>query len=306
MTVEGVTVEAQASNATELLESTPKSAMRIDSAGLTHTGKVRKTNEDAYLIATLQRSMLVHDASPAARGWFTGEAAGTMLVVADGMGGMGGGDVASRVAVSSVVNHLLNCMPWATLRQTDSAPLTHTPSLPGVRDQLASAMVEGDSSVKLTGARTGTPQMGTTLTMALVIWPIAYIAHVGDTRCYLYRGGELRRLTTDHTLAQRLAEVSPEAIDETSRLHHVLWNSLGASPELPQPEIQKLVLEPGDVLLLCSDGVTKHLNDTELARLLGGFASAQQRCAMLIERANAGGGVDNMTAVVASFPANSA
>lgn len=291
---------------TQLLEAQPKSPVRIDSAGLTHVGKVRKTNEDAFLIATLQRSMLVHDASPAARGWFTGEPAGTMLIVADGMGGQGGGDVASRVAVSTVVNHLLNCMPWATLRQQDSAPLTHSPSLPGVRDQLANAMVEGDSSVKLTGAQSGTPQMGTTLTMALVVWPIAYIAHVGDTRCYLHRAGELRRLTTDHTLAQRLAEVSPEAIDETSRLHHVLWNSLGASPELPQPEIQKLALQPGDTLLLCSDGVTKHLNDATLSRLLAGSASAEQRCAMLLERANAGGGTDNMTAVVASFPANAA
>ncbi|HEX2670872.1 MAG TPA: SpoIIE family protein phosphatase, partial [Polyangiaceae bacterium] len=83
-----------------------------------------------------------------------------------------------------------------------------------------------------------------------------------------------------------------------------LWNSLGASAELPQPEIQKLSLQPGDTLLLCSDGVTKHLNDAELSRLLAGAASAEQRCAMLIERANAGGGTDNMTAVVASFQPN--
>jgi protein phosphatase len=280
---------------------TTKSEVRIDAAGLTHTGKVRKTNEDAYLVATLQRSMLVHDASPTARGWFTGQSAGTMLVVADGMGGQGGGDVASRVAVTAVVNHLLNCMPWATAREVDLPPATHTPSLPGVRDQLNNALVEGDSTVKSTGARSGTPQMGTTLTMALVMWPIAYVAHVGDTRCYLYRDGELRRLTTDHTLAQRLQEVSPGTVDETSRLHHVLWNSLGASQDLPQPEIQKLTLQSGDVLLLCSDGVTKHLKDTELARLLTGSVSAEQRCAMLIERANGGGGTDNMTAVVASF-----
>ncbi|RYZ02357.1 MAG: serine/threonine-protein phosphatase [Myxococcales bacterium] len=294
-------METQPGLATASLPPSPKGEVRIDAAGLTHTGRVRKTNEDAYLVATLQRSMLVHDASPAARGWFTGQSAGTMLVVADGMGGQGGGDVASRVAVSAVVNHLLNCMPWATTREVDAPPATHTPSLPGVRDQLNNALVEGDSTVKSTGAESGTPQMGTTLTMALVVWPIAYVAHVGDTRCYLYRGGELRRLTTDHTLAQRLQEVSPGTVDETSRLHHVLWNSLGASQELPQPEIQKLTLQHGDVLLLCSDGVTKHLNDTELSRLLNGAVSAEQRCAMLVERANGAGGTDNMTAVVASF-----
>lgn len=277
--------------------------MRIDRAGLTHKGKVRKTNEDAFLVATLQRSMHVHDASPAARGWFSGESAGTLLVVADGMGGQGGGDVASRVAVGTVVNHLLNCMPWATAREVDAPRATHTPSLPGVRDQLTNALVEGDSTVKLTGARDGTPQMGTTLTMALVLWPIAYVAHVGDTRCYLYRAGKLQRLTTDHTLAQRLQELSPGTVEETSRLHHVLWNSLGASDDLPQPEIQKLTLEAGDVLLLCSDGVTKHLSDAELSRLLTGAVTAEQRCAMLVERANGAGGTDNLTAVIASFQA---
>lgn len=294
-------METQPALDTAPTSPTPKSEVRIEASGLTHTGKVRKTNEDAYLVATLQRSMLVHDASPAARGWFTGQSAGTMLVVADGMGGQGGGDVASRVAVSAVVNHLLNCMPWATAREVDVPRATHTPSLPGVRDQLANALVEGDSTVKSTGARSGTPQMGTTLTMALVVWPIAYVAHVGDTRCYLYRAGELRRLTTDHTLAQRLLDVSPGTVDEKSRLHHVLWNSLGASQELPQPEIQKLTLQSGDLLLLCSDGVTKHLNDTELSRLLAGSVSAEQRCAMLVERANGAGGTDNMTAVVATF-----
>jgi len=172
-----------------------------------------------------------------------------------------------------------------------------------MRAQLTNALVEGDSTVKVTGARSGTPQMGTTLTMALVVWPIAYVAHVGDSRCYLQRGGELRRLTTDHTLAQRLAEVSPEAIDDHSRLHHILWNSLGASEDLPKPEIQKLTLQSGDLLLLCSDGLTKHLTDAQIAEVLAGGSSAPQRCQMLIERANAGGGGDNITAVVASFHA---
>jgi len=69
-------------------------------------------------------------------------------------------------------------------------------------------------------------------------WPIIHVAHVGDSRCYLLRDGELRRLTTDHTLKQRLAEVSPEALDDHSRLHHTLWNSLGASQDLPKPEFR--------------------------------------------------------------------
>lgn len=281
----------------------PQPGFRLESAGLTHPGRVRATNEDAYLIATLQRSMLVHDASPVARGWFTGESAGTLLVVADGMGGQGGGDIASQVAVSTVVNHLLNCMPWATARLAPSSPPAHSPSLPGVRDQLMSALVEGDSTVRVAGAQSGVPQMGTTLTLALVLWPVAYVAHVGDSRCYLMRDGQLSRLTTDHTLAQKLSEVSPNSVDATSRLHHILWNSLGASDDLPQPEIQKLALQAGDSLLLCSDGLTKYVSDQQLARMLSGEASAEQRCAMLVERANAAGGADNITAVIAQIHA---
>ena len=87
----------------------------IDAAGVTSVGRGRAINEDAYLIATLQRSMIVHDASPeAARGWLPGGSAGTLLMVADGMGGQGGGDVASRVAVNAVASYLLNVMPWPT------------------------------------------------------------------------------------------------------------------------------------------------------------------------------------------------
>jgi len=269
----------------------------IDTAGLTHRGRVREKNEDAFVIATLQRSMLIQDASPAARGWFAGSAAGVLLVVADGMGGQGGGDVASKVAIEAVVNHLLNCMPWVARRSSRAGGPRR--SLSGVREELASAMVEGDATVKSAGAQTGTPRMGTTLTLALIFGTVAYVAHVGDSRAYLLRAGQLSRLTRDHTLAQRLADEAHEPIDPDSRLNHILWNSLGATDELPEPEIQKLILEPGDVLLLCSDGLTKHLSDENIARLLALRASAPERCSVLIDQANSAGGTDNITAIVA-------
>ena len=270
----------------------------LDAAGLTHPGQHRPKNEDSYLIATLQRSMLVHDASPSARGWFAGDSAGTMLIVADGMGGQGGGDIASRVAVGAVVNHLLNCMPWVTGKNVKSTSAARS-SLTGVRDQLSTALAAGDSTVRFTGAQTGTPQMGTTLTMALVLDSIAYIAHVGDSRGYLLHEGQLRLLTHDHTLAQRLTDESAEAVAPESNLHHILWNALGATQDLPQPEIQKLTLEPGDVLLLCSDGLTRHVTDAQLETILRAQVPARERCAMLVESANQGGGLDNITAVVA-------
>ena len=201
----------------------------IDAAGSTDVGRVRPLNEDAYLIATLQRSMVVHDASPeAARGWLPGSSAGTLLMVADGMGGQGGGEVASRVAVNAVASYLLNVMAWPTAQAgVPAAP--ESPSSLGVSDQLSCALVVGDSTVKTTAVNTATPRMGTTLTMALVLWPDLYVAHVGDTRCYLWRSGHLRRLTTDHTVAQRVLESATEPVQIASQLHHTLWNSLGGS-----------------------------------------------------------------------------
>jgi protein phosphatase len=272
----------------------------IDAAGATDVGRSRPINEDAYLIATLQRSMIVYDASPdAARGWLPGGLAGTLLMVADGMGGQGGGDVASRVAVNSVTSYLLNVMAWPTTPVGGGA-VRENPSSPGVRDQLSSALVVGDSTVKSTAAGTATPRMGTTLTMALVLWPVLYVAHVGDTRCYVLRSGQLKRLTTDHTVAQMVLANAVEPVHVDSRLHHTLWNSLGGSSELAKPEISTLELELGDVLLLCSDGLTKHVTDEEITALLSTGGPNAARCAKLVERANTGGGSDNVTVVVAT------
>lgn len=277
---------------------------RIETAGLTDPGRVRETNEDSFIVAALQRSLLVHAASPGARGWFAGDVEGTLLVVADGMGGQGGGDVASQTAVRAVVNHLLNCISWPgseeTPPSTQPSP-SHSASIPGMRGGLSSALVVGDSSVRTAGEKSGTPRMGTTLTMALIMWPTLYVAHVGDTRCYLYRGGKLSPLTTDHTLAQQMSQVSAKPVDPDSHLNHVLWNALGATQDAPQPEIRRLGLERGDLIFLCSDGLTKHVGDEQIAQSLATRAPAQERCAQLIAQANAQGGTDNITAVIAEL-----
>jgi serine/threonine protein phosphatase PrpC len=291
-----MTTQEQVSNG-----STNQVFASVEAAGTTHVGRHRPLNEDAYLIATLQRSMVVHDACPAAaRGWFAGGSAGTLLVVADGMGGQGGGEVASRIAINTVASYLLNVMSWTS----GAVAPTQAPereSLPGVREQLSSALVIGDSTVKDAAAGTATPAMGTTLTMALVLWPMLYVAHVGDTRCYLLRSGTLRRLTTDHTLAQKMASTAAIPLDPESQLNHVLWNSLGGSAEVPQPEVVKIELDLGDRLLLCSDGLTKHVSDEQIAAYLSADQPNAERCARLVDHANAGGGSDNVTVVVASM-----
>jgi PPM family protein phosphatase len=278
----------------------------VEAAGLTDVGHERESNEDAFLIATLQRTMEVHEASPGAHGWFKGAPAGTLLVVADGMGGQGGGAVASRTAVNAVADYLLNVMPWA--KASGPEPSVRPSQEPaarlsqmGVRAQLSSALVAGDAQVKTTGAQTNTPHMGTTLTIALVLWPALYVAHVGDTRCYLLQQGTLWRLTTDHNMAQRLVDESPHSIDPPEYLQSVLWNSLGATNALPVPEVAKKQLELGATLLLCSDGLNKHVTDEQIKEVLERQESCAARAARLVELANAGGGTDNVTAVVAQL-----
>lgn len=275
----------------------------IDAAGFTDVGHIRDTNEDAFLIATLRRAVTVHDASSSIQGCFSGEPAGTVLVVADGMGGMEGGALASGTAVSAVADYLLNVVTWPKLSR---AAATSRGSVSGLRQQLSSALVEVDEQVKTRGILAGTPHMGTTLTMAFIQWPVMYVAHVGDTRCYLLQSGKLHQLTRDHNLAEKLAGTAEQARMRED-MQHLLWNCLGAGEDqMPEPEVSKVVLTRGDAVLLCSDGLNKHVSDEQLERVLRGRGSCAARAAELVELANAGGGTDNVTAVVAQLQAAAA
>jgi serine/threonine protein phosphatase PrpC len=291
-------MDAAHAEQTPLIPAGPHTDVALDAAGLTDTGLHRKTNEDAFLIATLQPTLVVHEATASAQGWFAGDPLGTLLIVADGMGGQGGGDVASRTAINAVSNYLLNALPWG-------APTPDTrgdrDSATGLRGQLSSALVAGDATIKTAGANTLTPRMGTTLTAALVLWPVVYVAHVGDTRCYLFRDGKLRRLTTDHNMAEKLAAAGVEA----AQLQSVLWNTLGASDQRPQPELCKLDLALGDALLLCSDGLNHHVSDDQIRAVLESDASSRACCAQLVQLALSGGGTDNVTVLVARLGAAS-
>ncbi|HVY31509.1 MAG TPA: protein phosphatase 2C domain-containing protein [Polyangiaceae bacterium] len=270
------------------------SEVTVDAAGLTDVGVERDRNEDAYLVGTLHRSLVVHEASIPAQGWFGSGPAGTLLVVADGMGGQGGGDIASRTAITAVSSYLVSALPWAP---NPREVRENRDSLMNVRGRLFSALVAGDATVKMAGAKSHTPHMGTTLTAALVLWPVVYVAHVGDSRCYLYRAGKLQRLTTDHNLAEALGAKQDSAHAES--LQNILWNTLGATEEVPRPELSKLELALGDTLLLCSDGLNKHVPDEQMQAVLQSSANSRECCARLVELALQGGGTDNVTVVVA-------
>jgi protein phosphatase len=271
-----------------------------DCHGLTHPGLVRESNEDQFLIAELAKSLLVKQTSLPAEDHtrLFGGPPGKLLVVADGMGGVRGGQRASRLAVEALTRYVLDTMHWFyRLQDGSEADLV---------DELRDSLTECQRAVRAAAAeRPEHERMGTTLTLAYVLWPRAYIIHVGDSRCYLQRAGKLRQVTRDQTVAQRMVDegkLSPDEA-ESSRWDHVLWSCISAREEALNAEVFRLTLEAGDTLLLCTDGLGKPVEDHRIGELLAsaaadGSAAAAQR---LIETANAGGGPDNVTAVVAHF-----
>jgi protein phosphatase len=147
--------------------------------------------------------------------------------------------------------------------------------------------------------------MGTTLTLAFAADWRLFVAHAGDSRGYLYSGGRLRRLTHDHTVVAgmvRRGELSPQEAARHPR-RHVVTNALGGHTPGVRVELHALALEPGDVLLLCSDGLTDMVPDAGIAAL-GEAADPRRACERLVAEANANGGRDNVTAVVADFSAS--
>lgn len=273
------------------------STAAVDAFGLTHPGRARSHNEDQFLIADLKKSILIDQTSlskPDHARLMSGSQ-GKLLVVADGMGGHGGGDIASSVAVEATLQYVLNIMPW--FFRLDEA---HEDDL---RDELKTALHRSHTRVRAAAEAEGKhPRMGTTLTMAYVLWPKLYVVHVGDSRCYLFRDPNLEQVTRDHTLAAQLAE-DKSAGNQTppSRFSNVLWNAVGGGVDEPAPEVYKSELEPGDTIVLCTDGLTEHVTDEELGQSLRESASPHTLAQRLVDRANEQGGADNITVIVAQF-----
>jgi protein phosphatase len=140
--------------------------------------------------------------------------------------------------------------------------------------------------------------MATTLTLYLGVWPRAYLLQVGDSRCYLLRDGELTQMSRDQTMAQELMDmgvtVSSEAMD--GRLANTLSSSIGGRQTAPA--VTRLDMNWGNVVLLCSDGLTKHVSDERIRDRLRSMTSAKQACEDLLEDALGGGGTDNITLIV--------
>jgi serine/threonine protein phosphatase PrpC len=263
---------------------------KLDCYGTSDAGKVRKANEDQFLIAELSKSMLIHLTSlpmeDSTR--LVGRRPGYLFLVADGLGAGPAGERASRLAVDSAIRTLLGTMPWFYRLGDHEGDLEDE-----LKRVLEQCQTQIDADVAENPSRSG---MGTTLTMAYVIWPRLYVVHVGDARCYLFRNGRLQQLTKDHTVIAP----SPGAGEE-SPVRKVLWNVVGGETEEVWPDVYKATLQEGDTLLLATDGLTREVPDSGISEILSGTPSAVAACTELVEAANQAGGRDNITVVVARF-----
>ncbi len=268
---------------------------RFISAGHTDIGKVRPTNEDHYLVADLGKSMTIHSSTlpiDEETELYSG-LRGQLLLVADGMGGHAGGGIASQIGIGTAAKYVLNTMPWFFSLNHDHED--------DQRDELLEALRECEKAVASeVEAHPEWEGMGTTLTMAYIIWPRMYVVHIGDSRCYLLREQVLSQLTNDHTVAQALVDRGTITAEQAtnSPLGHVLVNSLGHGPAAFHPDVFKTELEAGDKVLLCTDGLSNQVGDDEIAAVLSNAVSAEDATRSLIDAANAAGGADNITAVV--------
>ena len=274
--------------------------INVDTHGLTDIGRERRDNQDQFLVAALHKVVEITETSlpPQYRTRFDSGARALLLLVADGVGGQSGGGEASSITLDTIVDYVTNSMRcfYKLDEQVQQDLLA----------ELALSVQRSHAKVREQAAREGRAvPMATTLTMAHVLWPRAYVVQIGDSRCYHLRGPALRQLTRDQTFAQELLDrgaFTPEEADQ-SPLSQVLTKAIGGANEDLVPEIGQVALQPGDALVLCTDGLNKHVPDGAIARILSSSAGAKAACEELVRAALDGGGSDNVTVVVSRFAA---
>jgi serine/threonine protein phosphatase PrpC len=273
------------------------SLVQVDISALTHTGHRRKNNEDQFFVARVTRGLetLMTTLSPGDVPDRADEL-NDLMVVADGMGGHAAGEVASRLTISALVALALQIPDWILRVDAGHAPEIERRAREAVQ-RVDSMLVErGRQDALLHG-------MGSTLTAARSYGRELLIVHVGDSRAYLLRAGQLQRLTRDHTYVQMMVDaghISPGDV-AISNMRHMLTNVLGGAVDEVDVDVDLLGLEDGDRLLLCSDGLTDCVDDETIGVTLQRALSSRDACDRLVQLALDDGGRDNVTVVVASF-----
>ncbi len=264
----------------------------IDCFGLTHPGKVRRINNDHFLLASIHKRLVVHGTSlPSLQATTADDQRVAFLaMVADGVGGGEGGEVASRVALEAAtqyVNSSMQCYYQADADENSFVEALHE-----------AAMQTHASVVRRAADVPEARSIATTLTLFLGVWPWFYLLQLGDSRYYVYRDGTLTQVTRDQTMAQELVDqgVFNRTDAFNSKWAHVLSSSIGG--QQTAPVVTRLPADWRNVHLLCSDGLTKHVNDARIAERIGAMTSARQVCEQLLQDALDDGGSDNITIVV--------
>jgi protein phosphatase len=271
--------------------------VQVDLGALSDPGKVRPNNEDHFLVTRFDRSMrtLITNLPPGHVPEHYGETAYGMLV-ADGLGGEAAGEVASRLAVSVLVDLVLQTPDW--ILRLDEESLRQVRKRMERRFQQVQEALRGQAreDPSLAG-------MGTTMTLVCSLGADLLLIHVGDSRAYLLRQGKLHRLTCDHTMAQSLADagvISPQDV-ATHPLRHVLTNVLGGRDGRVRVDWRELRLVDGDQVLLCTDGLTDMVPHETIIEVLRSAGTAADACRTLVELALDAGGKDNITVVLGRF-----
>ena len=247
--------------------------MEVTAFGLTHVGRQRQHNEDSFLVEQGEK----------------------LFVVADGMGGHAAGEIASRIAVESVAEFIVH-----TVEDDGTWPHAYDEHFKRSTNRLIAALKLANTRVveamkkdlRLRG-------MGTTIVGCLADNGIMSVAHVGDSRAYMVRDGKLSRITNDHSwvFEQVQAGMLTEAEAEKHPLRNVITRALGGSLSVV-PDASEISCLPGDVYLLCSDGLTGMVPEDEILRLVTESDDLNAVCQQLIDRANEHGGVDNITTIL--------
>ncbi|TVR03606.1 MAG: Stp1/IreP family PP2C-type Ser/Thr phosphatase [Deltaproteobacteria bacterium] len=260
--------------------------MRIRFAGLTDVGRSRTNNEDAFHISRVA----------------------PLCAVADGMGGHNAGEVASDLALRTlraIYDESPDDQEVATLMATlrDGWPFERRAPEHDEERRLVEALVKANAVIHAIAQRESSHRgMGTTMVAASFIETGIYLAHVGDSRAYRLRDGRLERITRDHSLADEYLQMGILREDELPQFPYknVITRALGLAPVI-EPAVRFTSLQRGDLFLLCTDGLTDPLDEATIARVVSGDRSdLNEMCRRLVDAANAAGGPDNITVVVAS------
>jgi serine/threonine protein phosphatase PrpC len=275
----------------EILSRKPRDD-EIDVYGVTNRGKIRAENQDHFVIGSLRKRLNIRQSSlpelnqiPLAE-----ERVAFFMMVADGVGGGLKGEQASRMALEVATQYIAEGARCYYRAEEAEADLVQSLEEGAKRCHEA---IQARAASDPTAAG-----MATTLTLFIGVWPWIYLLQAGDSRYYQYHDGVLTQISRDQTVAQELADqgLMPRDLVLKSPLTHVLSSSIGG----PQtaPVVTRIPNSWGNVHLLCSDGLMKHVSDERIAERLGTMQSARQVCEDLIQDALDGGGADNITVVV--------